>query len=65
MASCGSCGSYIPEGQGNCCSMCYGDIAYGNDHYYEEWVRNQEESFIQKQIEDDIFGEEIKYDLNF
>jgi hypothetical protein len=42
MAYCSSCGSFIPEGQGSCCSMCYGDINYGNDGYYEEWAREQE-----------------------
>jgi hypothetical protein len=39
---CSSCGSPIPDGQGNSCSMCYGDIAYGNDGYYEQWARQQE-----------------------
>ena len=35
MAYCSSCGEYIPDGQGVCCSMCYGDISYGQDGYYE------------------------------
>lgn len=43
MPSCSSCGSEIPEGQGSSCSMCYGDIGHGNDGYYEEWARQQEE----------------------
>lgn len=41
MPYCSSCGSYIPEGQGSSCSMCYGDIAYGKDGYYEEWALQQ------------------------
>ncbi len=39
---CTSCGSPIPKGQGKSCSMCYGDIAYGRDGYYEDWARRQE-----------------------
>ena len=23
--------------------MCYGDISYGSDGYYEEWARNQDQ----------------------
>ena len=47
MPNCTSCGSPIPEGQGNSCSMCYGDIAHGSDGYYEDWARQQDE--IQEQ----------------
>ena len=39
---CSSCGSPIPDGQGNSCSMCYGDINYGNDGYYREWAEGQD-----------------------
>jgi hypothetical protein len=35
---CSSCGMPIPEGQGKSCSMCYGDIAYGKDGYYQQWA---------------------------
>lgn len=49
MSYCSSCGSPIPEGQGSSCSMCYGDIAYGKDGYYEEWAR--EEVYRQEQEE--------------
>lgn len=38
---CTSCGSPIPDGQGKSCSMCYGDIAYGRDGYYEQWARDR------------------------
>ena len=54
MPSCSSCGSYIPEGQGSCCSMCYGDIAYGRDGYYQEWAEQQERGFEQQQIDDEV-----------
>lgn len=35
--SCSMCGSAIPDGQG-VCSMCYGDVGYGNDGYYQEFM---------------------------
>ena len=31
---CTSCGSPISDGQGNSCSMCFGDPEYGKDGYY-------------------------------
>ena len=58
MASCTSCGSDIPEGQGKSCSMCYGDISHGTDGYYEDWAREQmerqgrEQREIESQLED-------------
>ena len=42
MNSCTSCGRPIPQAQGNSCSMCYGDIDYGSDGYYREWVEKEE-----------------------
>lgn len=48
MNYCTSCGSSIPDNQGNSCSMCYGDISHGSDGYYEEWARQQEEINQQK-----------------
>jgi hypothetical protein len=42
MSNCTQCGSSTPAGQ-SICSMCYGDIAHGNDGYYEEWARHQEQ----------------------
>lgn len=54
MPYCSSCGRSIPEGQGSSCSMCYGDIDYGNDGYYRRWVeeqllRQQEEAGLEQQ----------------
>lgn len=37
MASCQSCGAYIPEDQG-VCSMCYGDPYYGYDGNYINYL---------------------------
>ena len=51
MKSCTSCGSAIPDGQGNSCSMCYGDIGHGTDGYYERWAREQMERGEQEQWE--------------
>ena len=54
MKCCTSCGSSIPDGQGNSCSMCYGDIAHGTDGYYEEWARKfdeQEQQESEQEIE--------------
>ena len=43
MRNCTSCGSPIPEGQGNSCSMCYGDINHGTDGYYQQWAEEQQQ----------------------
>ena len=51
MPYCTSCGSYIPEGQGSSCSMCYGDIEYGKDGYYRERAERQRQD-EQEQPED-------------
>ncbi len=51
MPYCSSCGSPIPEGQGSSCSMCYGDIAYGSDGYYEAWARAQDAEGEQNEAE--------------
>ena len=42
MTYCTSCGSSIPDGQGSSCSMCFGDIEWGNDNYYREWAEREE-----------------------
>lgn len=41
MSYCTSCGLPIPEGQGNSCSMCYGDMGHGKDGYYQQWAEEQ------------------------
>ncbi|MHC4648245.1 MAG: hypothetical protein ACYTBJ_22525 [Planctomycetota bacterium] len=53
MKHCTSCGSTIPDGQGNSCSMCYGDISHGSDGYYENWAREQMERQEREQWERD------------
>ena len=58
MATCTSCGSWIPEGQGKSCSMCYGDIDYGKDGYYRremerEQERHEEQRRQEQQQEDE------------
>ena len=40
---CSSCGNRIPEGQGKSCSMCYGDVNYGKDGYYRDYLEQQEQ----------------------
>ena len=37
---CVNCGSPVPHGQRSICSMCYGDINYGSDGYYQQWTDN-------------------------
>jgi len=39
MANCVMCVASIPEGE-TICSMCYGDIDYGKDNYYREWIED-------------------------
>ena len=57
MPYCSSCGNEIPEGQGSSCSMCYGDMSYGRDGYYEQWAREREaeedRAIIQQQLQPD------------
>ena len=59
MKYCSSCGSPIPEGQGSSCSMCYGDIAYGSDRYYEEWALQQLADQDNRQREDANAEEQV------
>lgn len=49
MPNCTSCGSEIPEGQGNSCSMCMGDIGHGTDGYYQQWAEEQARQSHQEQ----------------
>jgi hypothetical protein len=50
---CSCCGNWIADGQG-VCSMCYGDIGFGTDGYYEQWAREQ----MQKEEERKYYEEE-------
>lgn len=52
MAYCTSCGSYIPDGQGKSCSMCYGDAEHGSDGYYKAWLKQQERQQEERQQEE-------------
>lgn len=52
MAYCSSCGSWIPDGQGKSCSMCYGDPDHGRDGYYQKWLDDQAEADAQRQYEE-------------
>jgi hypothetical protein len=57
MANCSMCGSWIPDGQ-RVCSMCYGDIDYGNDGYYRQWaeeemIRQEEENYYEQEYYED------------
>ena len=68
MPYCSSCGSEIPEGQGSSCSMCYGDIDYGRDGYYQAWAEEQERQMseqaheMEQQIEEQqIQGDDIPF----
>ena len=53
MANCTSCGSEIPDDQGNSCSMCYGDPDHGHDGYYQAMLDQQYEEEMAKQYRDD------------
>jgi len=48
---CTSCGSPIPDGQGNSCSMCYGDVDHGSDGYYRTWLEEQSEQEREREQE--------------
>ena len=52
MPNCTSCGLPVPDGQGACCSMCYGDPWYGNDGYYmEQLIEHQRQDAVRLQEE--------------
>ena len=48
MGYCNSCGAPIPNGQNNC-SMCMGVLGWGNDGYYEQWLKEQEKEYQLKE----------------
>lgn len=62
MANCSSCGISIPDGQGDVCSMCYGDPYYGSDGYYLEYLNQLEEANNQAQEQARLDIEESKED---
>jgi hypothetical protein len=34
--------------------MCYGDISYGKDGYYQKWAEEQEEERLHREQQDEI-----------
>ena len=48
--NCTMCGSSIPDGQ-TVCSMCYGDIDYGTDGYYKEYMERCAEHDAEEQYQ--------------
>jgi hypothetical protein len=60
MSYCTSCGSPIPQGQGNSCSMCYGDPYYGSDGYYLAFMEEARKKEIeQKLMEEEEYNRQI------
>ena len=55
---CTSCGSPIPEGQGNSCSMCYGDPEWGNDGYYMAQLEAESQEYARRQQEEEQYFRE-------
>lgn len=41
---CTMCGSQIPDGQ-RVCSMCYGDVDYGRDGLYRDYLEQQQREY--------------------
>ena len=66
MSYCSSCGVPIPGGQ-EICSMCYGDPFYGNDGYYQEWLKEAErkEYYKQQEIEEQMQIEQENVEKQF
>lgn len=59
---CVMCGSSLPDShQHSSCSMCYGDIDYGTDGYYREWMetddRAQEDRAAAERQEEEVESE--------
>jgi len=43
MSNCVMCGSPLPSSHRHrTCSMCYGDMDYGTDGYYQRWAEEQQ-----------------------
>lgn len=70
--SCSQCGA---SGVNGICSMCYGDIDYNTDNFYEEFMtksivqleENKEEELLKQDIEinDVLFGGPEGQQLDF
>jgi len=48
MKNCRVCGNPIPNRQ-DICSMCFGDVEYGTDNYYRDWIERQDKELQQKE----------------
>jgi hypothetical protein len=59
--SCSQCGAEIPSGQG-ICSMCYGDVAYGNDGHYQRYLEEAEADAWEQKLFDESEYVEIGED---
>ena len=61
MPYCSSCGQEIPTGQGQSCSMCYGDPFWGKDGYYlQELEREYIAEVKRREQEDEDFKKKHK-----
>lgn len=50
MKHCKSCGVELPEShRHDTCSMCYGDIDYGTDGYYRQYMEEDDKRREQEQ----------------
>lgn len=58
MANCTSCGSWIPDGQGKSCSMCYGDPDHGRDGYYRGELERAERRAQEEREQEQQYDEE-------
>lgn len=54
---CVQCGLPIPDGQGSCCSICYGDVEHGTDGYYRRWMEEQREKEHWRDLEEEQIEE--------
>ena len=61
MKFCSQCGSPIPNEQ-DICSMCVGDAEFGNDHYYEQWLEEQERKAYERRMEEEYYEELAEYE---
>jgi len=45
--------------------MCMGDVGFGDDHYYEQWLEEQERKAYEKHMEEEYYEELNEQDFNF